>query len=535
VRQSPAGSMPLEQALTVEYDDKALQAQLGQLETRALKGDDLVAFGRLLGQLLLPSDPQSGHGVRDLFARSIAMLGPDQGLRLKLQLPAALALLPWEYIYVDRAGGGDGKDGFLTLDRRVAIVRHEDLPAPPRSPLAPQQTKMIVALASAPGFTSLNLAKERADLEQALQALPSVTPIYLDDAALDELQAAIVDAGVFHFAGHGVFTQQMGDQPGVYTGVGQLAFDDQRVDATDLGILLRGAGVRLAVLGGCETGRRDGVSVWSGTAPALIKAEIPAVVANQFKVLDTCAIAFSKQFYQALLVGGLSIEQAVSAGRIAAYMVDREGRDWGAPVLYMRAADGRLFGGGAEEEPRRKAVQEAEELLTTVIDTGGGAYIDGNVDTGGGAFTGRDSVVHGDVVKGDKVGGDKVEGDKIVVGNISGVGIAIGREAQATVHQGLGGDELARLFATVYQRIDARPESANVDKAELRSTVRRVQQEAAKGEQASPGKVERWLTILAEMAPDILEVTVASLLSPAAGIAAVIRNVADRARRGGSQ
>src|SRR5262245_31058155 len=72
VRQSPAGSMSLEQALTVEYDDKALQAQLGQLETRALQGDALIAFGRLLGQLLLPSDPQSGHGVRDLFGRSIA-------------------------------------------------------------------------------------------------------------------------------------------------------------------------------------------------------------------------------------------------------------------------------------------------------------------------------------------------------------------------------------------------------------------------------------------------------------------------------
>jgi|GEM_PF-908513 len=391
VRQSPAGSMPLDQAQMIEYDDKAVTAQMTQLETRSLTREGLVVFGRLLGQLVLPSDPQSGHGVRELFAQSIVMLGPDRGLRLKLQLPGALALLPWEYLYIDQAGGGGGMDGFLALDRRVAIVRHEDLPAPPRTPLAPAQTKMIIALASAAGFPALDLAKERADLTRALQEMPGVTPIFLDDATLDDLQPAITGATVFHFAGHGVFRQQMGEQPGSYTGVGQLAFDDQHVDAPELGILLRGAGVQLAVLGGCETGRRDGVSVWSGTASALLKAQIPAVVANQFKVLDMCALAFSKQFYQALLVGGLSIEQAVSAGRIAAYLADREGRDWGAAVLYMRAADGRLFGGIAEEELRRKAVQEAEELVMTV-----------NI-TGGVGFIGGDKIIHGDEVHGDKL------------------------------------------------------------------------------------------------------------------------------------
>lgn len=363
VRASPAGSMPLEQAMMVEYDDQAVQARLGQLEARSLMGGGLVEFGRLLSRLLLPSEPQNGHGVRELFAQSMTMLGPDRGLRLKLQVPASLALLPWEYLYLDRAGGGGGMDGFVVLDRRVALVRHEDLPAPPRPPLAPERTRLVVALASAAGLPVLDLARERADLASALQEMPGVSPTFLDDATLDDVQSAITGATVFHFAGHGVFAQQMGEQPGRYEGVGQLAFDDQRADAPELGILLRGAGVRLAVLGGCETGRRDGVNVWSGTASALLKAELPAVVANQFKVLDKCAIAFSKQFYQALLVGGLSIEQAVSAGRIAAYLADREGRDWGATVLYMRAADGRLFGGVADEDARRKAVQEVEELI----------------------------------------------------------------------------------------------------------------------------------------------------------------------------
>lgn len=48
---------------------------------------------------------------------------------------------------------------------------------------------------------------------------------------------------------------------------------------------------------------------------------------------------------------------------------------------------------------------------STSVDTGGGAYIGGNVQTGG-DFIGRDKVVHGDEVKGDKIQGDKVQGHK---------------------------------------------------------------------------------------------------------------------------
>ena len=150
----------------------------------------------------------------------------------------------------------------------------------------------------------------------------------------------------------------------------------------------------------------------------------------------------------------------------------------------------------------------------------------GNVNTGGGDFVGRDKHIHGDEVHGDKVGWEK-----ITVGDISGsTGVAIGRGAQATVTQGLGGDELAKLFATVYRRIEARPEDPDVDKAELTNTIQQIQTEVAKGEAANPNKVERWLKTLAGMADDIFEVTVACLASPAAGVATVIRKVVEKAK-----
>jgi hypothetical protein len=207
--------------------------------------------------------------------------------------------------------------------------------------------------------------------------------------------------------------------------------------------------------------------------------------------------------------------------------------DWGAeqtpdyqvggnfPVALLLGGQGWSKGQPAPD-PLGAIEEEAETMRT--------------IDTGGGDFVGRDKTVHGDEVRGDKVTGDKVGGDKIQVGNISGSsGVAIGRGARATVTQGLSGDEIAKLFDSVYQRIEARPEDPTVDKEELTETVQRIEAEVAKGEAANPTKVERWLRTLAGMADDIFDVTAASLVSPAAGIAAVIRKVAAKAREEAGQ
>jgi hypothetical protein len=369
VLASPAGEMKPEEATAITYDDKQLQLALQQLETRALDRAGLIALGRQLAGWLLPPKPEgAATGVRELFAASLAQIGPDDGLRLRLRLPPQLAALPWEYVYVDQAGGGDGMDGFLALDPRVAIVRHEALAAPDSLPLTTGTLKVVAALASAEGLPPLDLTKEQADLQHAFADQPGIAPTYLTDATLDEIQAAIAGAAIFHFAGHGVFNRQMGDLPGTYTGVGSIALYDQAVNAEQLGINLRGNGVRLAVLGGCETGRRDGVNVWSGIAPALIKQQIPAVIANQFPITDACAIAFSKQLYGAL-VGGLSIERAVAAGRIAAYNAAPDGRDWGVGVLYLRDADGILFGGAGDAQVRQAAAAQAHAVMNVHVDT----------------------------------------------------------------------------------------------------------------------------------------------------------------------
>jgi hypothetical protein len=130
-----------------------------------------------------------------------------------------------------------------------------------------------------------------------------------------------------------------------------------------------------------------------------------------------------------------------------------------------------------------------------------------------------------------EVSGDQVAGDKISVGNISNSqGVAIGRGARAEIQSGIGAKELSELFSSIYKKIDSRPPDPSVEKEEITDRVKRIENEVGTGEKAEPAKVERWLRNLAAMAPDILDVTVAALTSPIAGISMAIRKIAQKVR-----
>lgn len=383
VVESPAGAHTPDTKTIVTYPVGELSGQLRDLGKRTLARVGMIELGRKLAALLLPATPDR-NSVYDLFVRSLDKAGPDRGVRLRLRLPPLLAALPWEYVYVDRAGNPDSIDGFLALNPRVAIVREEVQPTP--STLAPIAglIKIVAAFALQDGMANLDLAQEQANLHAAVDDQPGLMTTFLEQATLDELLTSMDGAGVFHFAGHGQYTRHPQDEPGTYSGEGGLVLFDQYVSAEQLAVNLSRGGVRLAVLGGCETGRRDDISVWSGIAPTLVRAQaqVPAVIANQFTITDDAAIAFSKQLYQAL-VAGLSVEEAMAAGRIAAYNADTEGRDWGVPVLYLRPGDGRLFAGAADAVVREAARNGAEVTVSMrAASVAAGGYLTGaEVDT----------------------------------------------------------------------------------------------------------------------------------------------------------
>jgi hypothetical protein len=127
------------------------------------------------------------------------------------------------------------------------------------------------------------------------------------------------------------------------------------------------------------------------------------------------------------------------------------------------------------------------------------------------------------------VGGDQM----IIDGKISGSYVAQGRNARLSVHQttGLQTAELKGLFETVYRQIQSRPVDKNVDKEEINATVQKIEAESAKGKKANESKLERWMGDLGRMAPDILDVILASLGGPVSGFTAVFKKIAERAKK----
>ena len=144
------------------------------------------------------------------------------------------------------------------------------------------------------------------------------------------------------------------------------------------------------------------------------------------------------------------------------------------------------------------------------IDTRGGAYFKEAINTAGGDF------VLGDKIEGDLVEGDKIAGDKITV---------IGDQAQVDVSHGLDPAALVELFKEVNRRIERLPAQAEIDQDELKDTAQRVEQEVAKGDQANPDRLKRWLEVLEKYAPEVVEIVVNTLLNPGAGAASAVKSV----------
>ncbi len=89
---------------------------------------------------------------------------------------------------------------------------------------------------------------------------------------------------------------------------------------------------------------------------------------------------------------------------------------------------------------------------------------------------------------------------------------------------------VAEAFASIYEQIKALPEDPDVLPEELIQEVQYIEQEVAQGEAVNEKKINRWLRNLADMAPDIFDVTVATLINPVVGIAEVIRKIAIKAK-----
>jgi hypothetical protein len=164
--------------------------------------------------------------------------------------------------------------------------------------------------------------------------------------------------------------------------------------------------------------------------------------------------------------------------------------------------------------------------------------------SGGVNISGKDVKVGGGVYQSDKIdnidnhtvnrsGGTNINAQG---GTVSVSGDVVGRDkitTTTTTTTGIDAAALAELlkaFKDINRQIDTRKEDPSVDKDELKDTVKKVEAEVKKGEEANPIKVERWLKFLGDMAPDILQVTAATLANPVMGLSLAIKKIAEKAQ-----
>ena len=335
-------------AVKVKLDPPGIQKSLDRLEAKKIFVDDLIPLGQQLMDRLLPDGD-----LRALFVNAVKTAGPDQGVRLRLVIQdTGLAQLPWEYSYLKIQAGAEDRTHFLVIHPKISLVRHTPInaPLPDLAFSDPKDLRLLAVMANpaSPDFRELDLDTEERVIEKALgdfnvdgavihwqPVRTDVTPAGLSQALLDKPQ-------LFHFSGHGQF-KPLDDFASLVLLKDDGSKEPELVPAADIARKLQTAGVRLAYLGACESGRQRGLTPWTGIAPALAAAGIPAVVAMQYELLDDMAILFAQAFYTSL-GAGLSVDEAVTVGRLA--VLDKssdKGVEWGVPTLYLRSPDGVLF------------------------------------------------------------------------------------------------------------------------------------------------------------------------------------------------
>jgi tetratricopeptide (TPR) repeat protein len=305
-------------------------------------------LGRRLFEALFADD------VRSLYVASRQRAREQNSvLRLVLRVrPPELARLPWEFLF------DPGHQDYLGLS--IPLVRYPEVLAP-RQPLQVALPLRILGMVARPGDQhTLDAGDEQQRLHTALAGLDRDGLVELSWVAGQTYNALedALDQGpwhVFHFLGHGGYNQATDE------GTLSLADDMGRthpVGADDISRLLaEHHPLRLVVLNACDTGRASASDAFSSIAATLIRREIPAVVAMQFEITDPAAIVFAQNFYQHV-AKRRPVDDSVMRARRALRLANKDTLEWGTPVLYLRALEGRVFDNASPLPPQPRPHQD---------------------------------------------------------------------------------------------------------------------------------------------------------------------------------
>jgi hypothetical protein len=278
--------------------------------------------------------------VRDLWllARSDLERGALAGLSVRLSVsPPEVAALPWEALYDAERGVHLGAANQTPLARVVDLHRYLGAP---RSPVSRLPLRVLVALPEDP-TGQIDAEHEWRSLQTALAPLldGGLQLLRLDGRFdLLELRRRLQQEQphVLHLLTHG--------RPD-----GVLLWQDgkpQLAPPPALRLALDGAdSLRLVLLAACSTGQVFDHSPLSSLGAQLLQTGAPAVIAMQVDVHATAAAAFSEHFYRQLLAGRCAglVQVAANYARSCLYLREPDQFAFAAPVLWLNAADGRIF------------------------------------------------------------------------------------------------------------------------------------------------------------------------------------------------
>ena|SRR5258706_3737493 len=126
----------------------------------------------------------------------------------------------------------------------------------------------------------------------------------------------------------------------------------------------------------------------------------------------------------------------------------------------------------------------------------------------------------------------------IKVGNISGisgeVNIASGDITTNRTTSGLSAADIKQLFNQLYTAIEASTKTSPNNKEDIKAEVKEIQstvtEAARKNEKVDVSFLSRRFRNIARMAPDVLDVVVATLGNPLAGLGVAVKKIAEKAK-----
>ncbi len=372
------GLPPVEEAI----DQDALRKDTTRWLSQSLRkkvdfcaGDGLSLLGRHLYEMVFRGE------IARLFQATYktfeAEAGRDSSATLRLEIvfhqdAEALAELPWEFLYYDKAGDGtflSGGQHQLVLTRMIGNQKELTDQGTPR-PL-----QILLAICTPPGLDSgvsrsdvemIRDATDTDELARCSRKAESVTAIsflkrmdldgkikltLLADPTFADLEEAVGSKpDIVHFVGHGdpgvLYMRRHADQLEDARADYQVAVSHgetpepvaeyERVAVSKVETLFGEHRPRMVFLQACDSAAIDRETEVC-TALKIAKTGVPAVVAMQYEIDAEGADKFALAFYAKLNNGG-SITDAICAGRNV--LAKTEGaayahRDFGTPVIYM--------------------------------------------------------------------------------------------------------------------------------------------------------------------------------------------------------